>query len=115
MDEEKKKLLIRYPRRRGFILEAHMLQQLIKDTFNLSVEVEEHGEQSLSLLLEGESIYSKYFADSSGIAHDKIVRAVSEYEQPLTKIDEAASEVSDQSGDEDPDHRQWLNSVCSGE
>lgn len=115
MDEKKKKLLIRYPERRGFIFEAHKLQQQISAVFNLSVEIEEHSEESLSLILEGAPIYSEDIADSTGIAHRKILRVVSEHEQPLTNIGKAAPEISDQSGDDDPDHRQWLNSVCSGD
>jgi hypothetical protein len=115
MEEKKNKLLIRYPQRRGFILEAHKLQQQIRAHFNVSVEVEEHAEGSLSLLLEGAPIYSKYFADCARIPYDKILLAVSEYAQPLPKIGEAVGETDNESGVDDPDHRHWLNSVCSGD
>ena len=115
MDEEPKKLLIRYPGRRGFIFEAHKLQQQISAVFNLSVEIEEHAEKSLALLLEGAPIYSEDSADNAGIVHSEILRAVSKHEQPLNRTGEAASEISAPSGDDDPDHRQWLNSVCSGD
>ena len=115
MDEQKKKLLICYPGRRGFIFEAHKLQQQISAAFNLAVEIEEHAEECLSLLLEGTLIYSEDSADSAAIAHAEILRAVSKHEQPLTTSGEAAAEISAPSANEDPDHRRWLNSVCSGE
>ena len=112
--EEKTTLLIRYPRRRGFILEAHKLQQQITAVFNLSAVVEEHAETSFALILDEATIFSEDISASAGIDHSVILEVVGAYLKPGAKISAAASENTDED-DNDPDHRRWLNSVCSGE
>lgn len=94
---------------------AHTLQQKIRANFDLSVAIEEHEKQSFSLILDGAAIYSEDISDCAEIDHAAILGVISAHEKPLGKIGEKASEDSEQSNDDDPDHRQWLNSVCSGE
>lgn len=112
MKEQKAQLIIRYPGRKGFILETHTLQQRIMALFDLSVRVEEHADRTLDLILNDATIYSDSASEPSAIDHDRLFRAVSEYQKPLKQN----AEVTRNSDDEgDPEHRQWLNSVCSGE
>ena len=115
MKEEQSTLTIYYPRRRGCILEAHTLQQRIRAIFNLSVAIEEHEKQSFALVLDGTAIFSDDFSDCTGIDHVTILGVISTHEKPLVKIGENASGDPEESNNSDPDHRRWLNSVCSGE
>lgn len=96
-------------------MEAHTLQQKIKANFDLYVAIEEHEKQSFSLILDGAGIYSEDIYDCALIDHAAILGVISAHEKPLGKIGEGASEDSGESNDNDPDHHQWLNSVCSGE
>ena len=115
MKEEHPTLIIYYPRRRGCFLEAHTLQQKIRVNFDLSVDVEEHEKQNFTLVLDGAAIFSDDDSDCTGIDHATILRVISAHERPLGRIGESASEDSEESNISDPDHRQWLNSVCSGD
>lgn len=108
-------LVIRYPQKRGFILEAHKLQQLVGEYFDLSVSAQEQGDASFTLSLAGETIYSESVPDCSRIHHYKLLEVISNHIDPLTRIPTEASETFDQDSDQDPEHRRWLNSVCSGE
>jgi hypothetical protein len=113
--EEQSTLTIYYPRRQGCILEAHTLQQKIRANFDLSVAIEEHEAQSFALVLDGAAIFSDDISDCTGIDHATLLGLISAHEKPLAKIGDSASEDSEESNDNDPDHRRWLNSVCSGE
>ena len=112
MKEQKAQLIIRYPGRKGFILETHTLQQQIMALFDLSVRVEEHAGRNLDLILNDATIYSDSAPEPSEIDYDRLFRAVSEYQKPLKKRAEVIRNSDDE---EDPEDRQWLNSVCSGE
>ena len=96
-------------------MEAHTLQKKIRANFDLSVAVEEHEKQGFTLILDGAAIYSEDISDCAVIDHAAILGVLSAHEKPLGKIGEIAAEDSEESDDNDPDHRQWLNSVCSGE
>ena len=108
-------LVIRYPVKRGFILEAHTLQQLVGEYFDLSVSAEELAGDCFSLELSGETIYAEAIAESSQIPHHQLLELISTYLDPLKKIPAATSKPVALDGDQDPEHRRWLNSVCSGE
>ena len=115
MKKELSTLTIYYPRQRGCILKAHTLQRKITANFDLSVDSEEHEKRSFTLVLDGAAIFSDDISDCTGIDHATLLGHISAHEKPLAKIGDSASEDSEESNDNDPDHRRWLNSVCSGE
>ena len=115
MKKELSTLTIYYPRQRGCILEAHTLQRKITANFDLSVDSEEHEKQSFTLVLDGTAIFSEDISDCTVTDHAKILEMISAHAKPLGKIGQDASEDSDESNDSDPDHRRWMNSVCSGD
>ena len=115
MSNKHARLVIRYPPKRGFIFEAHTLQQLVGEYFDLSISTEEQADGCFSLDLSGETIYSELVAESSQLPHHKLLEIISTHLEPLKTIPTVASEPVDQDGDQDPEHSRWLNSVCSGE
>lgn len=112
-DNEKKiEITILYPRRQGFILKAHNLQQELAAQFDLSVRLEEHIDQSFKVLLNGQTLYTNPTEDNSHIDHQKIISSLRVYKKPakLKPKEPAQPDYND-----DPDHLRWMNSVCSGE
>lgn len=113
-NQEKTKILIRYPRIRGYILKSYELQQLLTTCFEAAIELQEHAEHRLDLVLDETTIHSETASEHARINHRKCVEAVrknniAEHRRP------ASPSEPEQKIDDDPDHRQWLNSVCSGE
>ena len=115
MKKELSKLTIYYPRQRGCILAAHALCRKITANFALSVDSEEHEKQSFTLVLDGAAIFSGDISDCTVTDHAKILGLIGAHAKPQGTISEGAPEVSEESNDSDPDHRQWMNSVCSGD
>ena len=111
--QEELVITIFYPRRPGFILKAHNLQQEIATHFGLSAEVEEQVEECFKVLLNSTVIYQNITEDISHIEHNKIISSIGEYKQPLAT--RSVTEPPQPDDNDDPDHRQWMNSVCSGE
>jgi hypothetical protein len=110
--QEKTKIIISYPRRPGFILKAHNLQQQLATHFGLSAVLEEHVDDCFTVDLNGTIIYSNSIEDNTHIDHTKIISAVGEYKKPLAMSPKVPPEPDTS---DDPDHQSWINSVCSGE
>lgn len=107
-------IVIRYPQIRGSILKAYELQQMIGARFQATVELEAHTDNRLALILDEKTLYSQTVDEDVRIDHRKCFEAlrrqqIVEHEPPV------ASPDPDRNEDDDPDHRQWLNTVCSGE
>lgn len=109
---EKIKITIIYPRRPGFIMEAHKLQRQLASQFGLSVLLEERLDECFTVVLNGTTIYTNLTEDESYIDHKKIISSVCGYKNPLVKSLEETPQPDD---NDDQDHLQWMNSVCSGE
>ena len=105
-------ITIIYPRRPGFILKAYNLQQEIATHFGLSTEIEEQVEECFKVVLNSTVIYQNPTEVISHIDHNKIISSIGEQKQPLTRSDKEPPQPDD---NDDPDHRQWMNSLCSGE
>ena len=113
-NQEKSAILIRYPQIRGYILEAHELQQLIATRFDVTIELEEHTEYQLALILDGKQIYAETANEQAQINHMEYIEVIRRHH--ITKRENPVSSFeSEQDIDEDPDHCQWINNVCSGE
>lgn len=110
--QEKAFMVIRYPQRRGYILEAHNLQRQLTAIFDLSIEVEEHLDESFSILLNGSVIYSKPCDGTTGLDHKTIIKAIGNVKR--NPEPSSPAQLTDEEAD-DPDHLLWKNSVCSGE
>lgn len=105
------KIAVVYPPLKGCILKAYNLQQLLGASFNAAVELEERNGEQLSVSLNGAPIYSQPIDENLQLDTEGIIKAVCECNIALKKeLEEAEDEA-----DDDPEHRQWLNSVCSGE
>lgn len=101
-----------YPPLKGCILKAYNLQQLLGASFGAAVELEERIGKQLSVSLNGAPIYSQSIAENLHIDTEAIIKAVCECNIALKETPELAAEGET---DDDPEHRRWLNSVCSGE
>ena len=97
---------------KGCILKAYNLQQLLGASFGAAVELEERIGEQLSVSLNGAPIYSQSIDENLHIDTEGIIKAVCECNIALQETPELAAEGET---DDDPEHRRWLNSVCSGE
>ena len=109
---EQVEITIGYPPLKGCILKAYNLQQLLGSSFGAIVELEEHVAEQLSVFLKGALIYSQPIDENLHIDTEGIIRAVCGCNIALKKRPEQETEGE---ADDDPEHRRWLNSVCSGE
>jgi len=112
--QKRNEMLIRYPGIRGYTLKAHELKEIIAARYEADVFLEEHPEYRLTLILDGEEIYAEKANELAEINHSACIEAIrrnhtAEREQPLS------SSQSEPETEDDPDHREWLNCVCSGE
>lgn len=110
--QEKTEIIINYPRRPGFILKAHNLQQQLATHFGLYAVLEEHVDDCFTVDFNGTIIYSNSIEDNTHIDHTKIISAVGKYKKPLAMSPKVPPEPDTS---DDPDHQSWKNSVCSGE
>ena len=101
-----------YPPLKGCILKAYNLQQLLGASFGAAVELEERIGEQLSVSLNGAPIYSQSIDENLHIDTEGIIKTVCECNIALQETPELAAEGET---DDDPEHRRWLNSVCSGE
>jgi len=93
-------------------MEAYNLQQELSSQFGLSILLEERIDDCFSVVLNGTTLYKKETVNDSHIDHQKIISSVGRYTRPLVKNPEVQPAPDDNN---DPDHLQWMNSVCSGE
>lgn len=105
-------VLIRYPGLKGYILKACNLQNLLTSNFDVSIELEEQIDDRLTLVLNKETIYTEPVKKHSQIDLDAIIAEVSVYLSPLEKPVVSAGGGKEEN---DPEHKAWMNSVCSGE
>lgn len=110
--QEQVKIVVAYPPLKGFILKAYNLQHLLATSFSAAVELEERIGEQLSMSLNGAAIYSHPVDKNLQIDTEGIIKAICACNIALKKAPKI--EVEDEP-DDDPEHRQWLNSVCSGE
>ncbi|MGI9536100.1 MAG: hypothetical protein ACR2PB_03455 [Desulfocapsaceae bacterium] len=101
-----------YPPLKGCILKAYKLQQLLGASFGAVVELEERIGEQLSVSLNGAPIYAQSIDENLRIDTEKIIKAVCECNVALQETAELEAEDE---FDNDPEHRRWLNSVCSGD
>ncbi len=106
------KLSVAYPPLKGCILKAYNLQQLLGASFEAAVELEERIGEQLSVSLNGVPIYLQSIDENLHIDTEGIIKAVCGCNIALKKVPELLAEDET---DDDPEHRRWLNSVCSGE
>ena len=105
-------LIINYPERRGYILQAHQLKQLLTACFDIHVEVAAHNDDKLTLIYNEETIHEQAARKDVQINFNEIAAILCRYEQPICEIAEVISKMG---GGRDHDEDQWFNSVCSGE
>ena len=108
----KSKLVINYPQRRGYILQAHKLNKVLAACFDINIEVAEQNNDRLTLSFNGETIYSEGAREDAQIDFNRIAELLCRYQKPVGEISKLISESTE--GDE-PGQDQWFNSVCSGE
>lgn len=113
-NQENPEIVICYPRIRGYILKVYELKQMLSTRFQATIRTEEHGESCLALILDGKEIYAETTDGKVRINHRQCIQAVRELNITERQNDALSSETR-QEADNDPEHRQWLNSVCSGE
>lgn len=111
-------VLIRYPQIKGYILKVYELQRLIADRFDIAVLLEDHEERHLEIILDRERIYKETADERAEVDTLQCLEAirksgVTEREQEENEQGDRPEEQLDT--DDDPDHRRWLNNVCSGE
>ena len=109
---EQVEITIGYPPLKGCILKAYNLQQLLDTSFGAIVELEEQVDEQLNVFLNGALIYSQPIDKNLHIDTEGIIRAVCGCNIALKQRPELEAE---EEADNDPEHRRWLNSVCSGE
>lgn len=116
MSENQKypEIVICYPRIRGYILKVYELKQMLSTRFHATINTEEHAKRCLALVLDGKEIYVEATDEKVRINHRQCIQAVRELNITERQIDASPSETG-QEADNDPEHRQWLNNVCSGE
>lgn len=111
-EKENIEITIHYPRRQGYIMEAHTLSRHLDRTFGVSALLEEQQDDEFTVILNGKPIYSHVTEEDSGIDHQKILSSVGGYAKPLMMCHADTVPPDD---NDDPDHIQWMNSFCSGE
>lgn len=103
---------ILYPRQPGIILKTYHLQQKLEALFGITATLEEHTDTSFLVLVNRKTVYSNMTASNFVFDHEEIVRAISKYKTPALSAPESDCEQVEPN---DPEHQQWMNSVCSGE
>lgn len=81
--------------------------------FGLSVVSEEAADDCFTVMLDRITLYEKTLEAASEIDHREIISAVAGYKEPLAlrPLESTTPKLPDDS----EEHRQWMNSVCSGE
>lgn len=108
-------ITIFYPGRPGYVLEAYKLQQRLSAQFGVLAVMLEGSDDLFKVVVNKDIIYAESIdltKDTSQISRTQILDSVSKYTKPFITGVTIPPEKDDS---EDPDHIEWMNSVCSGE
>lgn len=103
---------ITYSEMWGCTFKATMLAKDIERHFGISVKPVLRDEGMFEVLVNGTSIYKHQGECKPREGHEAIFSAIRKHKDPVRKaVDAAPAPVKE----DDPDYREWMRSVCSGE